>query len=381
MNDNKINANIPQFDFEITADSFTPVNIYTLNRNDQIVGRPTKYVVEIIRRFFKNKWAACLFVLLLILIATALIAPLVSPYSAYNPLPGGPSAINLPPRLSLNDHPTITLFDSKNVIDDIASRFPDSIKEYDTASGLWKITYSPYKLESLSDKLTILGTDGQGIDIWTKLWVSVGISLGIALAIAISATTIGVIYGSIAGSFAGTVVDTVMMRIVDIITGVPTIVWLMVLGAVIASSETGSISNASMIPAMIFITWMSPAVTTRTHILKNKDAEYVQAVRTLGGSQARIIFNHMIPVIMGRLAVTFVNLIPLAIFYESSLVFIGLKSASELGLGVMLNDAWQVSNVSLIVAPIITFSAITISAQIIANALNDAIDPRIIGRK
>lgn len=377
MLNNKENFNF-QFDYEITEQSFERVDITTLNRTDQIVGRPSKYLSEIVKRFFKNKWAAGLLVLLLIIIFTAIIAPLVSPYSPTIPI--ATSSQSLPPRLSLNDYPEIIVI-SPSQMEQRYQTLGILIRSTSIPnSPLKEFVLSPYKASELMNKLSILGTDSLGVDIWTKLWASVGISIGIAFVIAICSTIIGVIYGSIAGSFAGRTVDIIMMRIVEIITGVPILIWLIILGAVITGSSSGSISNTSIIPALIFVTWMTPAVTTRTYILKNKDTEYVQATRTLGGSQIRIIFNHMIPVISGRLAVIFVNLIPLAIFYEASLVFIGLKSQSELGLGVMLNDAWQVSNLALIVAPIVTFSLITISAQIIANALNDSIDPRIMGR-
>ncbi|WP_052664045.1 ABC transporter permease [Mycoplasmoides alvi] len=382
MTNEKIDKSLSQLDVKITKDSFKPVDIYSLNRVDQMVGRPSKYFIEILKRFFKNKWATGLLVILLIIFFTAIIAPLVSQYSAYSPISNaGSFGINLPPRLTLMDSPIAIVAGKQNMID-LYQNF-GMLDHYEPVPGLegwFKIYYRPYNYPSLVDKLSILGTDGSGIDIWTKLWISVGISLSIALIIAISATLIGVVYGSIAGSFAGRTIDIVMMRIVDIISGVPTLVWLIILGAVITGSSSGTISNLSIIPALIFISWMSPANATRTYILKNKDAEYVQATRSLGGSQARIIFLHMIPIIMGRLAVIFVNLIPLAIFYEASLVFIGLKSTTELGLGIMLNDAWQVTNTALIVAPIVTFASITISAQIIANALNDAIDPRIVGR-
>ncbi|WP_052663114.1 ABC transporter permease [Mycoplasmoides pirum] len=378
-NERKISQSI-----EINDESFKFVDIYRLNRVDQIVGKPSHYSIEILRRFFKNKWATGLLFLLLIIIFTAIIAPLVSPYDPYIPISNaGSLGSNLPPRLSLNDYPEVVIAGKQYLIDQYMNLPKGFLVKFEPISdlpGWFRITISPYHLDSLKDKISILGTDGGGIDIWTKLWTSVGISLGIALAIAVSATLIGVIYGSIAGSFAGRTVDIVMMRIVDIITGVPTLVWLIILGAVITGSSSGTISNVSIIPALIFVSWMSPANATRTYILKNKDAEYIQATRSLGGSQTRIIFMHMIPVVMGRLAVIFVNLIPLAIFYEASLVFIGLKSSTELGLGIMLNDAWQVTNSALIAAPIVTFSLITISAQIIANALNDSIDPRIIGR-
>ena len=247
----------------------------------------------------------------------------------------------------------------------------------------YKITYSPYLLDSLKDYYPILGTDARGVDIWSKLWSSVQISLGVAFAVAVASTVLGTIYGSIAGAFAGKAVDTIMMRFVEIINGIPTIVWLLILGIVLsggAEGESVSFDNTTIIASLIFVLWFSPAVSTRTYIMRNKDVEYVQACKTLGGNQARIIFSHMIPVIIGRISVIFVNLIPTVIFYEASLVFLGLKSRLDLSLGLMLYDAYSVSNISLIISPIVVFGLFTISAQIIANALNDAIDPRVVKR-
>lgn len=392
MNKNNSKVIFPQIDFEINSESFTKVDIYSLNRTDQIVGKPSKYIVEIIRRFLKNKWAAGLFIVFLIIILTTIIAPFASPYSPTTPIAsGGSILINLPPRLSLSDFPLQKMYGQLSDINIAKSNgifVTGSDKYLNAGNGLWEYFVSPYTFPSLQDKISILGTDGGGIDIWTKLWASVAQSLWVAVVIAIASTVFGVIYGAISGSFAGKAADTVMMRIVDILSGVPTLIWLIILSVVITSAQSSSgdatqgsgVTNISIIPSLIFVSWMSPAISTRTYILKNKDAEYVQASRTLGSNQARIIFSHMIPVILGRLAVIFVNLIPTVIFYEASLVFIGLKSTTELGLGVMLNDAWRVQNVALIASPIVTFALITISAQIIANALNDAIDPRVVGR-
>lgn len=392
MNKNNSKVIFPQIDFEINSESFTKVDIYSLNRTDQIVGKPSKYIVEIIRRFLKNKWAAGLFIVFLIIILTTIIAPFASPYSPTTPIAsGGSILINLPPRLSLSDFPLQKMYGQLSDINIAKSNgifVTGSDKYLNAGNGLWEYFVSPYTFPSLQDKISILGTDGGGIDIWTKLWASVAQSLWVAVVIAIASTVFGVIYGAISGSFAGKAADTFMMRVVDILSGVPTLIWLIILSVVITSAQSSSgdatqgsgVTNISIIPSLIFVSWMSPAISTRTYILKNKDAEYVQASRTLGSNQARIIFSHMIPVILGRLAVIFVNLIPTVIFYEASLVFIGLKSTTELGLGVMLNDAWRVQNVALIASPIVTFALITISAQIIANALNDAIDPRVVGR-
>lgn len=379
--------NAALFDFEVTDADFERVDIFKLNRTDQVVGKPSKYIVDIFKRFVQNKWAVFFFIIFLLIILFSIFVPIASNnagISAYNPIVESSYAYNLPARV-IGTFPTVVRYDVTASELHEYKRLGILISSSNVVDGvLYKAVISPYKLDILKDIYPILGTDGRGVDIWTKLWTSMGISLGLAFAVAIAAIAIGVTYGSIAGSFAGKAPDTVMMRFVEILSGVPTLVWLLILGTALTGNSDGtstSFSNTTVIAALIFILWFSPAISTRTYILKNKDVEYVQATKTLGGSQARIIFLHMIPVILGRISVIFVNLIPTVIFYESSLVFLNLKPTSDLGLGVMLNEAWTATNISLIVSPIFVFASLTISAQIVANALNDAIDPRVVGRK
>lgn len=382
--------NLPKLDFEVKDEDFERVDIYKLDRTDQVVGKPSKYIVDILKRFIQNKWAVLFFSIFVLIIGFSIFVPIASTnmgISAFNPVLDSVYANNLPPRI-FGSSPVVTIYDATMAdVERYKMLFGDQVT-WTSIEGtpLFKVTYHPYAMPELSNLYPILGTDGRGVDIWTKLWTAMSISLGMSFLVAIGAIVIGVTYGSIAGSFAGKMPDTLMMRFVEIISGVPTLVWLLILGTVLASGASASgtvasFSNTTVVISLVFILWFSPAISTRTYILKNKDVEYVQATRTLGGSQSRIIFLHMIPVILGRIAVIFVNLIPTVIFYESSLVFLNLKPTSDLGLGVMLNEAWTASNVSLIVSPIVVFALLTISSQIVANALNDAIDPRVVGRK
>ncbi|MDE5553512.1 MAG: ABC transporter permease [Malacoplasma sp.] len=377
-------------DFEVAESAFERVDIEKINRTDQVVGKPSKYIVDIFKRFVSNKWAVFFFAIFALIIILAILVPPISAamgYSAEHPISASGSQFMyyLPARVVAGSYPTITVSNATPLLiqtyqnEGILVGTPEEI----IPGVAYKITYSPYLLDSLKDYYPILGTDARGVDIWSKLWSSVQISLGVAFAVAVASTVLGTIYGSIAGAFAGKAVDTIMMRFVEIINGIPTIVWLLILGIVLsggAEGESVSFDNTTIIASLIFVLWFSPAVSTRTYIMRNKDVEYVQACKTLGGNQARIIFSHMIPVIIGRISVIFVNLIPTVIFYEASLVFLGLKSRLDLSLGLMLYDAYSVSNISLIISPIVVFGLFTISAQIIANALNDAIDPRVVKR-
>ncbi len=381
--------NMPKIDFEITEKDFRRVDIYKLNRTDQVVGKPSKYLIDIIKRFAANRWALVFLIFFILIILLAIFAPIVSNslgYSATDYIAGIKSnewIKNLPPRLH-GQLPTVT--EHLVPYSTFAEKYKDSplLVSYDYSNGFYSVTYSPYKLDILKDVYPILGTDGSGVDIWNKLWTSVGISLLLAFWVSVLSVIIGVIYGSIAGAFAGKAPDTIMMRFVEIISGVPSIVWLLILGVVLKGDNNSdaavTLDSTTVGLSLLFILWFSPAIATRTYIMKTKDVEYVQATKTLGGSQARVIFLHMIPVIAGRISVIFVNLIPTVIFYEATLSFLGLKPPSTIGLGVMLTNAQTVSNIPEMVSPIFVFALFTISAQIIANALNDAIDPRVIGR-
>lgn len=379
--------------YEPTAEDFEKVDVYALNRTDQVVGKPSKYPIDIIRRFIQNRWAVFLLAIIVLIIGFAIFAPISAAakgITAFDPIVPNATqfTINLPARTLLNPNPGVTRFDATLVeIQTLrASRILDENSIVPIVPGaIYQVTYFPYRLAELRNVYPIIGTDGAGVDIWTKLWTAVGISLSSAVLVALSALVIGVVYGSIAGSFAGKAVDTVMMRFVEIIGGVPSLIWLLIISTALAASANPDSSvrtfdNRTINLALIFILWFSPAITTRTYILRNKDVEYVQAARTLGASQARIIFFHLIPVVLGKILVQFVNFIPAVIFYEASLVFLNLKSTSDLGLGLLLNDTIQTNNPSVFYSPIVVFSLLTISSQIVANALNDAIDPRVIGR-
>lgn len=385
---------LPKISFTPEAADFAFVDIKKLKRTDQIVGKPTTYRREIFKRFLQNRWAIFFSFILLLVLLTAIFVAILSGAGAIRgpkeALPGSSTAIaNLPPRPFLIMHPTV-LRNGTNLEYSDSSTYGIAITVPQVDPNGWTLhwTDEPYKYGPLANQTTIIGTDNNGYDLWVKLWIATGTSLGMAIAVAIISITIGTIYGAISGSYAGRATDTVMMRIIDIIGGVPPIIWLFILGVIIKTLQTpvggtvqaSTLDNPSIIGALICILWMSPAITTRIYILKNKDADYIQATRTLGGRQLRVIFSHMLPVIMGRLAVLFVNMIPNVIFYEASLQFLSLADPTNVGLGTMLNNTWQTSNAAEIYAPIVVFAALTISAQIVANALNDAIDPRVVGR-
>lgn len=396
---------LPKISFTPEATDFAFVDIKKLKRTDQIVGKPTKYGREIFKRFLQNRWGIFFSFILLLVLLTAIFVAILSGAGVIrgpnDTLPGSSTAIaNLPPRpfVSIEPNgPKVLQYGTNLELTEARNNgiLVTGSEQLDTNGWTYHWYTTPYTYrdsetnqQPLMNQETIIGTDNLGRDLWVRLWIGTGTSLGMALAVALVSTAIGIIYGAISGSYAGRATDTIMMRIIDVISGVPSVIWLFILGVMIKSLQTpvgetlqaNTLDNSSIIATLICISWMRPAATTRIYILKNKDADYIQATRTLGGRQLRVIFTHMLPVIMGRLAVMFVNMIPSFITTEASLQFLSLADPTNPGLGTMLNQTWQTTNTSEIYAPIVVFAALTISAQIVANALNDAIDPRVVGR-
>lgn len=368
---------------KIKTESFKFIPNYSYN-NEQIVGKPSTYMKDLFKRFCKSKVAIIFSIIFISIFILAISFTLANPNSTNISLGGLTSNIVgfLPPRI-----PFLGL---DGTIDRIVSGdVYNSLLELSQTEGvqLWTeaipqgssyllVNYNPYVLPSLKNVYPIMGTDGLGRDWWNMMWYSTTKSLILAIITSAGAVAIGTIYGSIAGSFAGKAVDTILMRIVEILSGVPLIVWVLILSVVVSG---GNLSIFTICFTLIITSWMGPATIARTYIIKYKDAEFVQAAQTLGASKARIIFSHLLPNTIGRLIVQFVNKIPVIIFFETSLVFLGLKSSNEVSLGTMINTAYLDGYLWLLIGPTLTLILTTLSSNIIANNLNDSIDPAIVG--
>ncbi len=365
--------NIKSYD----SSKFDFVDVEKLNLNDNISGKPSKQWKDIFNRFCSNKWAVFFSILFLLIIFLSIFVPIFS---------NGPNSpisedlttlsIYLPPRipwLGLTGETTAVI--SEELFNALKSGGA-IISSEKLSNGVYYATYNPYLLSSLNDYYPIFGTDQYGRDWWTVLWFSTSKSLLIAIIVAAFSTLIGAVYGAIAGYNAGKPIDTIMMRIVEIISGVPTIVWILVISLVFSD---GGFNSFTISVSLILIGWIWPATSTRVFVMKYKDAEYIEASRTLGASNSRLIFKHLLPNISGKLMVRFVNQIPRTIFFETSLVFLGLVLPDSIGLGSMIEVARQTGYFYLLIGPTMVIVLITLSAQIIANAFNDALDPKVTG--
>src|SRR5699024_8404242 len=130
------------------------------------------------------------------------------------------------------------------------------------------------------------GTDKLGRDLWTRTWKGTQISLIIGFVAAVVDLFIGVIYGGVSGYFGGNV-DNVMQRIVEVLIGIPQLVFIILLIMIL---KPGLLS---LIIAIAITGWIGQSRIVRGQVLKIKTEEYVLAARTLGAKPSRIISKHL----------------------------------------------------------------------------------------
>ena len=221
---------------------------------------------------------------------------------------------------------------------------------------------------------SLLGTDQLGRDLLTRTMYGARISLAVGIVASLISLIIGVAYGGISGYLGGKV-DMIMMRFVDILYGIPLTLFVIVLMVLFKPGLT------NIFIALGVVYWLNMARIVRGQVLSLKERDYVSAVKSLGASDIRIIFLHIIPNLIGPVIVTLTFNIPEAIFTESFLSYIGLGvSAPMASWGSLAAEG----TIAIRTAPhLLFFPALGISVTMLAfnfvgDGLRDAFDPRMI---
>ena len=188
------------------------------------------------------------------------------------------------------------------------------------------------------------GTDNYGRDVFTRVLYGAQIDLRIGILAVIFPFVFGVVGGGVAGYFGGWV-DTVVMRAVDVITAVPFTVLVIAIVAFLGPSE------GNIIIAIGAVDWIIFARLVRGEVLRDKNLEYVDALRALGFGRWRIVLRHLLPNAVPPAAVFLASDIVLVILTTAALGFLGLgvrPPSPEWGLMIadgrmFLYNAWWVA--------------------------------------
>lgn len=226
----------------------------------------------------------------------------------------------------------------------------------------------------------LFGTNQHGQDIFVCLASGARMSFILALSVSAINFIIGIAYGAVEGYYGGTA-DLIMERISDILASVPMTV-VHVLFQLHLSEKVGPI--ISLLFAFVLTGWIGIASRVRTQFYRFKNSEYVLAARTLGASDRRLIFRHILPNSLGTIITGTILIIPSVIFNESMLSYLGivnLESSSMTSVGTMLSNgqAYLSTFPHIILFPAVFISLLMISFNLFGNGLRDALNPSLRG--
>jgi oligopeptide transport system permease protein len=241
-------------------------------------------------------------------------------------------------------------------------------------------TYSYFEYRYGIEPCFLFGTNAYGQDILTRLASGARFSLVFAVCIALINMVIGAIYGSIEGYYGG-VLDLVMERISDILSEVPFIV-VASLFQLHLSRKVGVVP--SLLFAFVLTGWIGMASTVRMQFYRYKNQEYILAARTLGASDARLMFRHIFPNAIGTIVTSAVLMIPSVVYSESNLTYLGivnLDSSTRTSIGSMLSAGQSLLSTypHVVLFPALFISLMMISFNLFGNGLRDAFNPSLRG--
>jgi oligopeptide transport system permease protein len=301
----------------LTPDLFEPVE-RSAEEAERISGPPISFWSDAWRRLKQNRIAVAAGVLIVLVLALAVAGPWITPHTAYEQV--------------------------------LERQYKEP-----SLSGFW------------------FGTDEFGRSMFDRLWVGTRISLYIAALVTVMDIGVGMTYGAISGYYGGRV-DNIMQRIVEVLVGIPILV-VAVLTMLILKPGILSLTIAIGLTG-----WTSAARLIRGQVLRLKEQEFFLASRSLGAGTFRLIAKHLIPNVFYIVIITLMYTVPLAVFFEAILSFIGLGiQPPNASLGALINEGADQMRYypHLLIFPAIVLCLITISFRLLGDGLRDALDPRM----
>ncbi len=218
----------------------------------------------------------------------------------------------------------------------------------------------------------LLGADSLGRDLLARLLVGLRVSLVIGVVATAVSLVIGVAWGATAGYLGGQA-DEVMMRLVDVLYSLPFIFFVILL------MVTFGRNFILMFLAIGAVEWLTMSRIVRGQTVALKHKEFIEAARAAGLTPPAIIARHIVPNLLGPVVIYVTLTIPAVIMAESFLSFLGLGVQEPLtSLGTLISTGAQESDLApwLLIFPSLVMTAALMSFNFIGDGLRDALDPK-----
>ncbi len=220
------------------------------------------------------------------------------------------------------------------------------------------------------------GTDDQGRDILVRTAYGARISLIIGVGATAITITIGLLVGMITGYFGG-IVDTILARVIDVVLSIPYLLFAIALVSVLGHS----INLWIVMVVIAAFGWASVGRIIRGQVLSIREREYIEAARSLGASDWRIIFVDILPNVVAPAIVFSTLLLPVSIVSEAALSFLGIGvQPPTADWGEMISTAQQYVSSGVawwyLFFPSAALVVTTLAFNILGDGVRDAFDPR-----
>ncbi|WP_083661477.1 ABC transporter permease [Actinophytocola xanthii] len=219
------------------------------------------------------------------------------------------------------------------------------------------------------------GTDILGRDMFSGILYGVKLAMIVGWSVMVLSLIVGVALGAIAG-FRGKAVDSIIMRVTDIVLAFPSLI-----GAILVVQIFGN-GIWQVIIALVLLSWPTAARLMRGSTLSLRESEYVEAARSIGASDTRIVTRHVLPNAIAPTLIYSFSHIGVAIVAMASLAFLGIGVPADIPeWGTMIADAVPSLNVEgeshMWIFPSLAIVVTTLAFAFVADGLRDSIDPKL----